>query len=647
VRKTIPLWQLRAALVAIVVAAYWNAFGLGAALDGTLILNDPRTHAASWANVQKILTTDYWWPTTMDRLYRPATTLSFLLNYTVLGKDAAGYHAVNIALHALNTLLVFALARIWLRREWPAFFAAALWAVHPVGVETVANIAGRADLLATAAVLGALLLYSRWEDTARHMAAMFGLALAAIASKETGAVLIPLLLLGDLLGGKRRVRAYGAALAAALIYGFARWRVLASLPSPLVSPIDNPLTGAGFWQARWTAIRILGQDLWLLLFPARLVSDRSFDQVRISGLSDAWAWIALAVVLAIAGVAIARRREEPALAWAAGLFALTLLPASNLLVLIGAPMAERFLYLPAAGFCIAMVFAVYRFAPGRVAAALLAAAAVVYAGRTLARNPDWNDNLALMAHDSTVSPRSFRLHFVYGESLYLSGPKNLDAAITEVEKAWAIVSPLPPERSYSGVPSTLGGLYLAKSEWQQALPVLQRADEIDRAVERAFDRLQAEDGKPVPPRIPSQQLYNMLGIAYRRLGRYREALDAFRYARGMAPSAADGYDNAAATFNDMGDAGGAAVVELEKALAMGTTSQALAQLAPWYGKLPDGGCAVVVQGGVAMLNPACPRIQADLCHALPELAATFRDARQPARAAEFERMGQSYGCPRL
>ena len=160
------------------------------------------------------------------------------------------------------------------------------------------------------------------------------------------------------------------------------------------------------------------------------------------------------------------------------------------------------------------------------------------------------------------------------------------------------------------------------------------------------DRLQAEHGKPIPPRIPSQQLYNMLGTAYRRLGRYPEALDAFRYGRGMAPAAPDGYDNAAATYDEMGDAARAAVVELEKALALGTTPQAVRQLVPWYRKLPVGACAVAVQSGIAMLNPGCPRIQADLCRALPELGGTFLDARQPARAAEFDRMAQPYGCPR-
>ena len=62
--------------------------------------------------------------------------------------------SLNFLLHVANVWLVFGLAMLLFRRAGPAFFAAAIWAVHPAGTEAVSNVAGRADLLGALAVLG-------------------------------------------------------------------------------------------------------------------------------------------------------------------------------------------------------------------------------------------------------------------------------------------------------------------------------------------------------------------------------------------------------------------------------------------------------------------------------------------------------------
>ena len=158
-------WLARAALVGIALLAYADSFGLGLAQDSRVIVaQDARIREDSARNLALILQKDYWWPAPGDRLYRPVTTASLLFNYAVLGNggNAAGYHWVNFLLHAANVLLAYELALLLFRRAGPAFFAAALWATHPVCTESVANIVGRADLLAGMAVLGGLLYYVRF-----------------------------------------------------------------------------------------------------------------------------------------------------------------------------------------------------------------------------------------------------------------------------------------------------------------------------------------------------------------------------------------------------------------------------------------------------------------------------------------------------
>jgi hypothetical protein len=180
-------------LCLLTLAVYANTLGLGFALDAVaLVTGDPRVHAATLGNLGLIFRNDYWWPSSVDTLYRPLTTLSFLFN----SENPAGYHAVNVLLHCVNSLLVFRLALGVLRSRKPAFFAAALWAMHPIATEAVANVAGRADLLATFAVLAGLLLYIRVVSQAEGrwplaVAALFAVSAGGVFSKESAAVWLP------------------------------------------------------------------------------------------------------------------------------------------------------------------------------------------------------------------------------------------------------------------------------------------------------------------------------------------------------------------------------------------------------------------------------------------------------------------------
>ena len=118
-------------------------------------------------------------------------------------------------------------------------------------------------------------------------------------------------------------------------------------PANEVSFTDNPLTGADFWTARLTAIKIMGQELWQMIWPTHLSSDYSYPQIPLAhgALSDWIAWFS--VVLAAIGMIVAYRRSRPAFYFALiGLLAF--LPSSNLFYPIGTIRAERFLLL--AGF---------------------------------------------------------------------------------------------------------------------------------------------------------------------------------------------------------------------------------------------------------------------------------------------------------
>jgi protein O-mannosyl-transferase len=649
-------------LCLLTLAVYGNSFGLGFALDAVgLIKGDPRVHAATAQNLALIFQNDYWWPSSVDTLYRPLTTLSFLFNYAVLGngENAAGYHIVNVLLHTVNVLLVFQLASLLFRERKPALLAAALWAVHPVLTESVANIAGRADLLGTMAVLGGLLLYIRSESR-WTAAALFVVTLAGLFSKESAAVLPGLMLLWDITygvglrgGGARRRASYGAVLSAVLVMLAVRYWVFSAAPVPEMPFVDNPLRWAGFATARWTAVKMIGIDLLLLVFPLHLSSERGFDQISLATPTDLAAWLAFAAVAAILVAVIVRYRRDRLMFWAAGAFGIALLPVSNLVVTIGATMAERFLYLPSIAFAIAVVALLERVqdrAPVRIAIAALIA---VLACRTIMRNWDWQDNLTLVRADVRGAPRSARLQDMLAASLFAQDPaRNLDAAIQAAETAWNILRVLPPGRVYQQTPARLGAYYRLKGDaaavpekrgwYEKAAAVLLRARESSQAIEKAYDQAQLDHGKPLATRVAYQPLYADLGLAYMRLGQPVAAVEAYRYGREVDPRTPALYDLLATAYAAEGDGHRVGSTLLAKTLLLGPTAESLGQLSSVYG---ESSCAVDRGGGWLKLNEACPQIQEDLCAADRDLADLLRKARLPQPAAQFGERADRRGCP--
>jgi tetratricopeptide (TPR) repeat protein len=662
-------WKARAGLAALALAAYAGSFGLGLAQDSKVIVaQDSRIREVTAENIKLILTRNYWWPKTGDGLYRPVTTLSLLFNSAVLGNgtNPAGYHAVNFLLHAINVWLVFELALLLFRTVRPALFAAALWAVHPICTEAVTSIVGRADLLAAMAVLGGLLLYARtaWFAGRRlywAAAALFAIATAGVFSKESAAVLLGLMLLWDLsfAEGKPRLLArwpaYAAVAASLVVLAWARHAVLGPLPAPQPVYVDNPILGAGFFTARLTAIKVIGLDLWLLLFPLGLSCDRSYNQVPLSTWSDPWGWIALLVVIAILALAFVRYRRDRLTFWLAGFFAIALLPTANLLFPIGALMAERFLYLPSVAFAIALAALLGRLKSPRHTVAVVTILAVLYAGRTFARNAAWNNDLTLASTDVQTTPESFRLHDMLAKALFeQDARRNIDRSIQEEEKSWQILSPLPPARSSEFPPTFLGIYYAAKADldpansrgwYEKSLAVLEKAREISQAAEKAYDDIQRARGAAPTERVGFQQLYFNLANACLNLGRYQEAIDALRYGRGLNPAALDAYDGLQVAYAATGNFRLAAVSLEEKAQVDGFQPATVAAIRGVYEKIPDGSCAFVRQGANWQLNMSCPVVKSDLCAAWEDLAGAYADARQPAPSKALRDIAVSrYGC---
>ncbi len=660
---------LRHALVAaslflVTLLAYSNSFRAAFAFDNSsLILDDPRVHKATTTNVDLILSHTYWWPRFESGLYRPITTLSYLFNYAILGNGdhPAGYHWMNLFLHALNVFLVYLLALRLLRRLWPAVFIAAVWAVHPVLTESVTNIIGRADLLAGLALLSGLLMYLKsTESTGWHRMAWLGGLMAVttlgVFSKESAVAILGVVVFYELVWWKERKQlrglVYGCAAIAPplLMMWYQRSVVLAATGPSVFLFVDNPLIGTKFLAGRLTAVVVMAKYLWLLVWPLKLSSDYSYNQIPIaSGTPHDWiAWIAvLAVILAAASMF----KRNSAAFFFAGFAFLSFIPVSNMIFFTGTIMAERFLYVPAIGFAGCLVLVTYwidrrigwpAFAP---IALCLAIAALGF--RTWERNFDWHDDLTLWTAAVRVSPNSFKGHDALAYVLDKSDPthSNIFQVIEEEDKSLAILDSLPDSLNNADVYANAGRFYTTEGDalqlkgpngeakdtpesrraYEKALEILLRGVAIDRVFSEAYRREEIKRGKPESEILPTgvPQLYDRLGLIYLRFGKSQDAYDAAVYARLLSPQTPDAYIVMGKTLILSNRKEDAAVALMEGLLVTGDPKFVPLLQSVYQSGLDPQGCAFTQTAKGPFLNNSCEPVHKAICKASSELMTFF------------------------
>ena len=344
-----------------------GTLGHGFALDDVseVVRND---HVRSLADVPRLFTEGAWdGAGDTNPIYRPLTSATYALQHALGGPSPFGYHLGNVLLHAIASLLVLALGRRAGLSLAAATFGAALFAVHPLHVEVVANIAGRKDALATALVIAAVLAHdtalrrgprlvrssqsspsprrsSRRSPAPPPSAPRSRGRSSSIAGRGAKPVREPwrssprtpsCSRCTSWRGGRRS----GASGSRSSIDPLRRE------PARARGPRDPVPHGHRRARARPRPPRLPARALARLLLrrdPARPVAARP-------------AFLASAAVLAVIAVAAVRAvRGWPVLAFCAAWYAIGVFPASNLLVKVGTVFGERLLYLPSVGFCLAI-----------------------------------------------------------------------------------------------------------------------------------------------------------------------------------------------------------------------------------------------------------------------------------------------------
>lgn len=493
-------------------AAYGSSLRNGFAYDDDSILTDnPRVTAP--LTLGALFVEPYWKTREAGGLYRPLTILTYRWNHALHGLKPFGYHLGNVVLHGLVSVLVALLAAAWLG---PAgALAAGLWfAVQPVHTEAVANVVGRAELLAA---LGVLL--AAWVEPAGAAFRRGGAAVAApsvpkgalagarpplpllparvvaplglaigLFSKEVALGWLGVSLLRSLYRGRRPdPGVWGGYLVVTAAYFALRVAALGAVghaKGVVIYRLDNVIATLPQPEALWTALGVFGRYVSLLVVPWRLSADYSWPMIDRAGWGEPWSWFGLiaaasGVVLALRGLRRAGVEMGPGAAVTMGLvlFGVTFAPVSNFVLHIGTVMGERLLYLPSAGVALIVGAGVERLLAARggslrvvvVAAGVLLVAAG--GAHCWIRGRDWHDSLSIHRASVVTSPRSSRAHFNYSAQLILAG--RVPEALSELRTAMSLDS------TYTEAWVNLGNIQMSMGRPDEARRSLRKALETE------------------------------------------------------------------------------------------------------------------------------------------------------------------------
>ena len=459
---------------------------------------------------------------------------------------------------------------------------------------------------------------------------------------------------------------YAAVAAPLAIFLILRARMLDHTAAPVIPFVDNPLIGAPPVAAGLTAIRVIGNYLWLFLWPARLSCDYSYNQIPVFRGSLGWEDIAaltsLAVCLAAAFLGIRAWRHGRKLpCFAIAFFFTTLAPTANLLYRAGSIMAERWMYLPSLGLALGVVMGLQtleRRLPRKSKKTLMAAAGVLLLAcgvRTYLRNIDWRDQQTLLQSTIDAAPRAFRSYSMLANLLASAAPPSVEGAIQAAERSTAILDRLGDDENIALPFAVEGMCYRLKAEslsdaaesqvwYRKALEALLRARRIDSARRETVNRVNRARGKG-PFETGLALLYLELGSVQRLLGQPRQALESLAYGSKLSPMV-EFREEKSRAYRDLGDSDQAAVVLLEGMILDRNSQRLAAEIVQLYRATAPQSCAVETRGGNYSFNTQCPLVHNHVCQAAHNVAAAYRDSGKLEQAIATAQFGiDGLGCP--
>jgi tetratricopeptide (TPR) repeat protein len=535
--------------------------------------------------------------------YHPLTMISLMLNDQLNGLQPGGYHLANVLLHTLSAILLFLVLRRMTGFTWRSAFVAAVFAIHPLRVESVAWVAERKDVLSGVffmLTIGAYVRYVekfkvqlRWGASRRPKSRVwYGLMLLSftlgLLSKPTLVTLPFVLLLLDYWPLNR----FGLSTLNSSVSAYSYGATAPTQAAPEVSPRRERSEGGQFSTKRALWLVLEKIPLFVLSAAASVMTIIAEEKAMTSppGLSflarmsnpimsyviymrqmvypadlaplypflarDMFGWkiiLAFVLLVAISAVAIAGWRKRPYLLvgwlWYLGM----LVPMIGIIQISGIAHADRFTYLPMIGLSVALTWGAAELCAGwrhrRVVlggCATVILVALIFCART--QTAYWRNSESLWTHTLACTSDNYFAHYNLGNTLFQKG--NVDEAIVHYKKALQI-NPDSMEAHYN-----LGNALLQKGSVDEAIAHFQKALQIKPNDAEANNNLgnalfqkgsvdeaivQYQKALQIEPDYA--EAHNNLGNALLQKGNLDEAISHFQKALQIEPDFAEAQNN--------------------------------------------------------------------------------------------------------
>jgi tetratricopeptide (TPR) repeat protein len=475
------------------------------------------------------------WAFTTDRAsnWHPLTWLSHMLDCQLYGLNPAGHHFTNLLFHLANTLLLFGLLRRMTGTVWRSAFVAALFALHPMHVESVAWVAERKDVLSTffgLLTLWVWLTYVKTPSPRRYALTLLLFALALMSKPML--VTLPLLMLLLDFWPLRRVQpdkpllGFGPLLmekipffALTLISCIITFLVQKAGGAVVLTNMISPQKRAA--NAVVAYARYLGKLLWpqnmavIYPYPAHI----PWWQVAGAGL--------LLIAISVIALRAAQRRPYLIVGWL--WFIISLVPVIGLVQVGVQSIADRYTYLPAIGLFVMIAwYAIELLAAWPAAKPMLASAAGLVLTAcflvSMHQLPYWHDSIKLFSHAIEVTTDNAVAHCNLGQALAAAGKS--EEAHAEFTKALKI------DPTYVSAMVSMSSYYNLHGNYDEAISCLNAALNI---------------------RPDSDQAHYNLALAYSGQGKTAQAVTEYRAALQINPRHDKALVNLGATLAQQGD----------------------------------------------------------------------------------------------
>lgn len=446
IRKTYPVkhaWGIIIAAIAFLLFA--NTIGHDYALDDSGAITGNRYVQQGLGGIADLMKVEFWHFSNIHLgYYRPLSLITFAIEHQFFHGNPHISHLINCLIFALSGYILFIVLNKVFNSCNPvfSFLIALLFIAHPIHTEIVANIKGRDELLSFLDVSLMFWFALKYVDTKKILYLIPSLLFCYLGmlSKETaltGVLLLPVLIFyyKDYSIVQCIKKSIPFLVVVALFF-IQKKMLLGTLSGIIPSDIVNyPYTKGNVKLP--TTFMLFAFCIRLLFFPHPLRYDYSYNQIPAVHMNDGLAWLGIILFLTGAFFTVKQTLKKTTWGFALSIFYITLIPALAFTVLRGGIFAERFLFFPSLGFCIAVAYGISRLMKTDIAPmsyavwewvkvnnkfiTLLSVIFILYSVKTVSRNRAWKGNFTLFSEDIKTGTNSAQnQHHYANQYIYMA-----------------------------------------------------------------------------------------------------------------------------------------------------------------------------------------------------------------------------------